>query len=180
MRKRFQKKRVWLVAASALAVSLSGCSGPEAGPEQLDQAGIAPYELTERETYLLQSLGIETYSQILSYRAPEGARSLDVRVYQLTPEGSWEETDSGGISAGETEAMLGTFTLQLQKDHVLAIHLNADGGLYSFDTSPVAMLAYTSANQMESLTLEDFANPEGITGMDLVQAVTITFSGQEL
>lgn len=208
MRKRFQKKRVWLVAASALAVSLSGCSGPEAGPEQLDQAGIAPYELTERETYLLQSLGMETYSQILSYRAPEGARSLDVRVYQLTPEGSWEETDSGGISVGETEAMLGTFTLQLQKDHVLAIHLNADGGLYSFDTSPVepesvmlgsqicflrqevpaslegeipvAMLAYTSANQMESLTLEDFANPEGITGMDLVQAVTITFSGQEL
>ncbi len=136
----------------------------------LDQAGIAPYELTERETYLLQSLGMETYSQILSYRAPEGARSLDVRVYQLTQEGSWEETDNGGLYS------FATSPVELE-----SITLGSQIGFLQQEVEiPVAMPAYTSASQMENLALEDFEHPEEITGMDLVQAVTITFSGQEL
>ena len=41
---------------------------------------------------------------------------------------------------------------------------------------PVALLAYDSGTSMSSLNLQDYFHPENLTGPDLVQAVTVTFS----
>ncbi len=41
---------------------------------------------------------------------------------------------------------------------------------------PVALLAYDSGTSMSSLNLQDYFTPENLTGPDLVQAVTVTFS----
>lgn len=41
---------------------------------------------------------------------------------------------------------------------------------------PVALLAYDTGTSMSSLDLQDYFHPENLTGPDLVQAVTVTFS----
>lgn len=41
---------------------------------------------------------------------------------------------------------------------------------------PIALLAYDTGTSMSSLDLQSFFHPENLTGPDLVQAVTVTFS----
>ena len=41
---------------------------------------------------------------------------------------------------------------------------------------PIALLAYGTGTSMSSLDLQDYFHPENLTGPDLVQAVTVTFS----
>lgn len=41
---------------------------------------------------------------------------------------------------------------------------------------PIALLAYGTGTSMSSLDLQSFFHPENLTGPDLVQAVTVTFS----
>jgi hypothetical protein len=41
---------------------------------------------------------------------------------------------------------------------------------------PVALLAYDSGTSMSSLDLQSYFTPEDLAGLDLVQAVTVTFS----
>ena len=45
---------------------------------------------------------------------------------------------------------------------------------------PVALLVYDSGTTMRSYALQDYFNPEKFAGMDLVQAVTLTFTDNEL
>lgn len=45
---------------------------------------------------------------------------------------------------------------------------------------PVAVLVYDSGTSMRSYTPEDYFEPSVFEGMDLVQAVTVSFSGREI
>lgn len=45
---------------------------------------------------------------------------------------------------------------------------------------PVAILVYDNGNSMNSYTTEDYFEPEKLKDMDLVEAVTLEFSDQEI
>ena len=45
---------------------------------------------------------------------------------------------------------------------------------------PVSVLVYDNGNSMRSYTTEDYFEPEKFKDMDLVQAVTLEFSDQEI
>ena len=102
-------------------------------------------------------------------------------------------------------SLSGLFTLSRADNYALTFHIVCDGAggmtsqtdplppdpnttmhTWAFLTDPqtiqldqpipVALLAYDSGTSMSSLNLQDYFHPENLTGPDLVQAVTVTFS----
>lgn len=113
---------------------------------------------------------------------------------------------SGGISIGPdrkpTETLQGTFTMTVKEDYSIDYHINSAGG-YSmtkeldsdleFNISakqfltnfqeiklneeiPVAIMAYSSGGSMRSFDLNTYYEPDVFKGIDVVQAVTLTFT----
>ena len=140
-------KRKGLAALCLAAILLAGGSVAGCGCETtsdlsggLAREGIAPYELTEREEYILESLGLSDTSQILSFRAPAEATSLDLHVYQLQEDNTWEEVRAGGISVdaqqSQDEALSGVFARRLKEDYSMELYLNTEG-LAAYQTEAV-------------------------------------------
>lgn len=105
------------------------------------------------------------------------------------------------------EQISGSFTMQIQDDRSIDFHINM-AGQGAFSTKdvgeneeyiaegkaflkeaqkielgkeiPVAVLVYDNGNSMSSYTTEDYFEPEKFKDMDLVQAVTLEFSDQEI
>lgn len=105
------------------------------------------------------------------------------------------------------EQISGSFTMQIQDDRSIDFHINM-AGQGAFSTKdvgeneeyiaegkaflkeaqkielgkeiPVAILVYDNGNSMSSYTTEDYFEPEKFKDMDLVQAVTLEFSDQEI
>lgn len=105
------------------------------------------------------------------------------------------------------EQLTGIFTMQLKENYAIDLNINASGR-YSFKTDeiildteamasvkqflenfqeveinkeiPVALMIYDSGTSMKSYSLQDYFNPSEFAGMDLVQAVTLTFSDKEI
>lgn len=105
------------------------------------------------------------------------------------------------------EQISGSFTMQIQDDRSIDFHINM-AGQGAFSTKdigeneeyitegkaflkeaqkielgkeiPVAVLVYDNGNSMRSYTTEDYFEPEKFKDMDLVQAVTLEFSDQEI
>lgn len=99
----------------------------------------------------------------------------------------------------------GTFTLQLKENHAIGFNINTSGRA-SFKTDeiildtetmafakgflqeyqeiqidkeiPVAFMVYDSGTVMRSYSLEDYFDPAKFEGMDLVQVVTLMFTGE--
>lgn len=203
------KRLMLIVTLVCMTAALTACSGSAGMPKYLSEEGIAPYELSEGEKYILQSFGMEGASQVISFNAPKDALSLDVTVYRLGDGGSWDNIGGGGISIGTdrkpTEQLTGTVTMQLKEDYSIDLHVNSAGTaayitdplslegeamasltgfLQKFQTItlnteiPVALMVYDSGSRMKSYALEDYFEPSKFDGMDLVQAVTLTFSDQ--
>ena len=105
------------------------------------------------------------------------------------------------------EQISGSFTMQIQDDRSIDFHINM-AGQGAFSTKdigenqeytiegkaflkeaqkielgkeiPVSVLVYDNGNSMRSYTTEDYFEPEKFKYMDLVQAVTLEFSDQEI
>lgn len=104
-------------------------------------------------------------------------------------------------------SLSGLFTLSRADNYALTFHIVCDGAggmtsqtdplpldpnttmhTWAFLTDPqtiqldqpipVALLAYDSGTSMSSLNLQDYFTPENLTGPDLIQAVTATFSSK--
>lgn len=101
--------------------------------------------------------------------------------------------------------LIGTFTLQLKENHAIDFNINSSGRA-SFKTDeiildtetmasakgflqeyqeiqidkeiPVALIVYDSGTVMGSYSLEDYFDPAKFEGMDLVQVVTLMFTGE--
>ncbi|WP_236912116.1 hypothetical protein [Clostridium sp. Cult1] len=99
----------------------------------------------------------------------------------------------------------GTFNLQLKENHAIDFNINSSGRA-SFKTDeiildtetmasakgflqeyqeieidkeiPVALIVYDSGTVMRSYSLEDYFEPAKFEGMDLVQVVTLMFTGE--
>jgi hypothetical protein len=114
-----------------IIVTLTACSGKADSPKLLTKEGIAPYELSESENYILQSFGMGGTSQIISFNAPKEAISLNVNVYRLEAGEKWGNIGGGAISIGAdrkpTDQLTGTFTMQLRENHAIDFNINASG-----------------------------------------------------
>lgn len=97
-----------------MTVFLAGCSvkglNRTNSPIELSKEGIAPYKLTEREKYLLLTLGIDSKTPIISFNAPIEAITLDVKVYQLEDDGNWGIIGGGSSSIGMDLVQIVTLT----------------------------------------------------------------------
>ena len=199
------KKAASFAFVFIFAILLAACS-TDGNITTDNKEGIYPYELSERETTLLQAFGMEGNSQIISFRAPREAIDLTVSVYRLDENMEWSGIGGGGISIGAErepiDELAGTFTMQLQDDYKIDFSITA-GGRASYTTHaitldtdimasvkgfltefqkieinkeiPVALMIYDSGTSMRSHSLDEYFEPSGFVGMDLVQVVTLTF-----
>jgi len=183
---------------------LGACTNMSSSHFTLSKEGIAPYELSESEKYILESFAIDDTSQILAFKAPKEAKSLQVNIYRLDDKGKWSNTGGGGVPLNP-EQLSGTFTIHLKEDYGIDFNINTDGlasiktegvSLESESTSwtqgfleefqniemnkeiPVAFKVVDSGPSMEGYSLQDYFKPSGFKGMDLVQFVTIEFSDE--
>ena len=124
-----------------IAGSAAGCEAASDFDGGLSQEGIAPFELTEREEYILESLGLSDTARIFSFRGPDQAASLKLHVYQLQEDGVWEEIREGGIYLDEQqrreEALAGVFAMRLNEDYSMELYLNTKG-LVAYQTEAAA------------------------------------------
>ena len=190
-----------LLAAALLF--LPGCSGAAA------DASISP-DLTESTQDVLEAFGMAGTASLLSFQGPEEAITLRLRVHHLGEDGAWEEDNAWGTSIGEdrtpVDRLSGTLAIQLREDGSLGFHIRS-GGLASCQTEPIGLEPVASArcfltesrdlplNQevpvalllygvdgdgIPVCSLEDFADPSRLAGLELVQAVTVECTDQAL
>ena len=208
------RKKTAILCSLFLLLGLSACARNQEGTASLSRDGIAPYELSEENKSLLQAFGLSGQnSQILVFKAPKEAVSMNFHVYCLGEDKAWERIDGGGIMRGWTDGedgkcLEGLFTMQLKEDYAIEFHISDSGSSAAYESAPVswphelpaktwtflqefqkielnaeipiAILSYTNENGLSSSRLEDNFDPEGIENPDLVQAVTLEFSDQEL
>ncbi len=125
-----------------LLLGLTGCARSQDGLALLNKDGIAPYELSEEDRLLLQSFGIsDQNAQIIAFRAPEDAITVNFNIYVLA-DGEWAWADGGGVSMdpGEDSAagMEGIFTMLRQEDGSIDFHISDSGSLASYESSLVS------------------------------------------
>lgn len=125
-----------------ITMILVACSSKTDSPKLLSKEGIAPYELSESEHYLLQSFGMDDTSQIISFHAPKEAISLNVNVYRLEAGGGWGDIGGGAISIGldrkPTDQLTGTFTMQLKDNYAIDFNINSSGRA-SYKTNEISL-----------------------------------------
>lgn len=125
-----------------MIVTLSACSSKSELPNVLTKEGIAPYELSESEKYILQSFNMDGTSQILSFNAPKEVIALNINVYRLEDDEHWSSIGRGGISIGTDrepiDQLVGTFTMQLKENYAIDFVINA-GGKASYKTDEIIL-----------------------------------------
>lgn len=125
------KKIFLLILIFIIIMTLVACSNKEDLPKLLIEEGIAPYELSESEKYILQSFGMEDNSQIISFHAPKEAITLNVNVYKLEGDKNWSGIGGGAISIGTDrepiDQLTGTFTMQLKENYAIDFIINSAG-----------------------------------------------------
>ena len=148
------KKIISIALLVVFAMSLAACSN-STNTKTENKEGVYPYELSEREENILQAFGMGGNSQILSFRAPSEAISLEVNVYMLDENGEWKGYSGGGISIGaEREPvgeLAGMFTMLLHDDYSMDFNITC-GGRASYTTDAVTTVPETVASIKAFLT----------------------------
>lgn len=136
------KKVTLPVIIILLIVTLIGCTKKTDEPNFLDEEGIAPYELSESEKYILQSFGIADNSKIISFHAPKEAITMNVSVYRLENDNTWSMIRGSGVSIGSdrkpVDQLTGTFTMQLKEKYAIDFNINLSGRA-SFKTNEILL-----------------------------------------
>ena len=138
---------IFLLFITMIMTSVS-CSKAESNFKLLDKEGIAPYELSDRDKYLLQAFNMDNNYQIISFKAPKEAVTLRVNVYSLKDGSNWENLGECAVSIGSEreadEQSAGTFTMLLKENYSMDININADGrasykiGELTFDSEGIS------------------------------------------
>lgn len=135
------KRLASVVLLFVITVILGGCSKTDV-PKLLDKEGIAPYELSESQKYVLQSFGMDGNSQIVSFNAPKEAITLNVNIYCLDNNKKWGNIGRGAISIGidrePTKQLTGTFTMQLKENYAIDFSFNSSGRA-SYKTDEISL-----------------------------------------
>lgn len=125
------KKLVSIFLFIAMIMTLVSCSKTESNFKLLDKEGIAPYELSDRDKYLLQAFNIDNNYQIISFKAPKEAVTLRVNVYSLKDGSNLESLGECAVSIGSEreadEQSAGTFTMSLKENYSMDLNINTNG-----------------------------------------------------
>ncbi|SHF20402.1 hypothetical protein SAMN02745784_03154 [Tissierella praeacuta DSM 18095] len=125
------RKLFFIILIFTTVMSLVACSKEINSSKLLRKEGVIPYQLSEKEKYILQAFGMEGNSQIISFHAPKEAITLNVNVYRLEDGKNWSSIGGGGVSIGidrePTEQLNGVFTMQLKENYVVDFNINASG-----------------------------------------------------
>ncbi len=194
-----------LLCVCLLLSLLASCANSP--DSQSKSEGIQLYNLSESERKLLTYLAYEDDVTLFSFKAPKTVKSLEVNTYVLGPDQNWEQNGGGKISldATQDEALPGMLSLILKENHSLAFHITTTGrasyqtdeisdhSLHSSSTKtfltefeaiepgkeiPVAILVCDSGTVMRTFDVNSFFSPDNYKDMDLVQAVTLTFTAE--
>ena len=135
------KKTLSLIFLLTATTALTACSGIGGSSKELTKEGVAQYELSENEKKLLQAFGMADTSQILSFKAPKEAITLNANVYKLGDDDIWEMTGNGSISIGDVkesvDRLSGLFTMQLKDNYAIDFNINC-AGQASYKTDEIA------------------------------------------
>lgn len=148
-------KRFFVIFLILVIVMLfSTCSNDNISTTRLlNKEGVAPYELSESDLYLLKSLGLERNTKILTFKAPKSAKSLKVNVYVMYDNKTWDVMGGGEVSLGQDanpeERLEGTFAMRLKDDYAIEFHISAKGA-FSFQTNTL------DANYEDAVSLVGF------------------------
>lgn len=201
------KKLFALILSIAIMSTLFGCSFKSGEEKTINKEGVYPYELSERDTYLLESLDLENDVNLISFKAPQKAKSLEARSYVLNENGQWDMVSNLHILSEDNDdsqsELEGTFSMLLKDGYSIDMHITAKGKFSQkgspleikienlassrgFLTEyeeielnkeiPVAIMIYDNGTSMKTYNMDDFYSPSTFEGMDLVQAITLTFT----
>lgn len=203
-------KKIIGVMLCICMLTFAGCSNTEEtadnstndGAKYLDKEGIAPYDLSEGEEYILDVMNIKSKADLVSYKAPESTKMLTVKVYTLN-NGQWDEI--GNLAAVIEEGNnQGTISIMQKDNYVLELStLSASTESEAIDAEdsyiqsqkiiiddfqqielnkeiPVAIYINDSDTAGVPHELREFSDPSNFEGIDLVRAVTFEFMDETL
>ncbi len=192
-------------------LAFAGCSNTEdttdkdtaaQGAKYLEKEGIAPYDLSDGEEYILNVMNIKKDTLLVSYNATENSKMLMVRVYALN-DGQWDETVNLTFVIADDNKQ-GTISIMEKDNYVLelsTISASAKSEMIDDDNEyirsqktvindfqnielnkeiPVAIYINDSDTAGVPIELSEFSDPSNFEGIDLVRAVTFEFMDETL
>jgi len=187
-----------------LLLFLSACSAKEDAALSMQKEGIAPFEFSEREDFLLSAFSMKQDVALFICKAPKDCKSVELYINTLNDKGTWDTDMVGAVyrTLDEDPPFEGTIAMVIGEDQSIELtalgfstHIPApDRGftpmvqyrsqLPSFqeitlnEELPLILTVKDGGGSMESYTVEDFVTPEKFNGMDFVQMITVKFSDQ--
>lgn len=127
-----KKKGLLVIILCIFCLFISSCAKKDGLNEQSKmKEEIEPYEYTESEITLLESMNFKEKVGIASFKAPKSAKNMEIKVFLLNDKGKWEEDVSGKIMMNDmdnpTEIFQGTVCLILNENHSIEYHINTTG-----------------------------------------------------
>lgn len=204
-------RKIIAVMLCVCVLAFAGCSNTEdttdkntaaQGAKYLEKEGIAPYELSEGEEYILNVMNIKKDTLLVSYNATENSKMLMVRVYALN-DGQWDETGNLTFVIAENNKQ-GTISIMEKDNYVLELStISASAKSEMIDDEneyirsqkavindfqnielnkeiPVAIYINDSDTAGVPIELSEFSDPSNFEGIDLVRAVTFEFMDETL
>lgn len=192
-------------------LAFAGCSNTEdttdkdtasQGAKYLEKEGIAPYDLSEGEEYILNVMNIKKDTLLVSYNATENTKMLMVRVYNLN-DGQWDEIGNLAFVIADDNKH-GTISIMEKDNYVLELStISASAKSEKIDDEneyvqsqktvindfqnielnkemPVAIYINDSDTAGVPIELSEFSDPSNFEGIDLVRAVTFEFMDETL
>ena len=204
-------KKIIAVMLCVCVLAFAGCSNTEKttdkdtaaqGAKYLEKEGIAPYDLSDGEEYILNVMNIKKDALLVSYNATENSKMLMVRVYNLN-DGQWDETGNlafviaddnkqgtisimekdnyalelSAISASTKSEMIDDENEYVQSQKVV---INDFQNIELNKEIPVAIYINDSDTAGVPIELSEFSDPSNFEGIDLVRAVTFEFMDETL
>ena len=204
-------RKIIAVMLCVCMLAFAGCSNTEnptdndtaaQGAKYLEKEGIAPYELSEGEEYILNVMNIKKDALLVSYNATENSKMLMVRVYNLN-DGQWDETGNLAFVIADDNKQ-GTISIMEKDNYVLELStISASTKSEKIDDDneyvqsqktvindfqnielnkeiPVAIYINDSDTAGVPHELSEFSDPSNFEGIDLVRAVTFEFMDETL
>lgn len=204
-------RKIIAVMLCVCVLAFAGCSNTEdttdkdtaaQGAKYLEKEGIAPYDLSEGEEYILNVMNIKKDALLVSYNAAENSKMLMVRVYNLN-DGQWDETGNLTFVIADDNKQ-GTISIMEKDNYVLELStISASAKSEKIDDEnqyvqsqktvindfqnielnkeiPVAIYINDSDTAGVPIELSEFSDPSNFEGIDLVRAVTFEFMDETL
>lgn len=204
-------RKIIAVMLCVCMLAFAGCSNTEdttdkdtaaQGAKYLEKEGIAPYDLSEGEEYILNVMNIKKDALLVSYNATENSKMLMVRVYALN-DGQWDETGNLAFVIEDGNKQ-GTISIMEKDNYVLELStISASAKSEKIDDDneyvqsqktvindfqnielnkeiPVAIYINDSDTAGVPIELSEFSDPSNFEGIDLVRAVTFEFMDETL